>query len=152
MFTDTLIWCKNEFINLYPGLVEFVEVFKHLVAKLEEDGDIATMRTSCGCDFWIPQNDSEVLQREIDMVSARLKSRKSAMSDAGNSHVEDYEQIREEWREELEMKARIPAEAKAEVEAKTGEPTEIIEVDDEINQKKPKKVDNRLAGKSIIDG
>ncbi len=152
MFTDTLIWCKNEFIHLYPGLVELVEVFKHLVAKLEGNGDIATMRTSCGCDFWIPQNDSEVLQREIDMVSARLKSRKSAMSDAGNSHVEDYEQINKEWEKELEMKARIPAEAKAEVEAKTGEPTEIIEVEDEINQKKRMKVDNRLAGKSIIDG
>ncbi len=152
MFTDTLIWCKNEFIHLYPGLVELVEVFKHLVAKIEGNGDIATMRTSCGCDFWIPQNDSEVLQREIDMVSARLKSRKSAMSDAGNSHVEDYEQINKEWEKELEMKARIPAEAKAEVEAKTGEPTEIIEVEDEINQKKPMKVDNRLSGKSIIDG
>lgn len=152
MFTDTLIWCKNEFIHLYPGLVEFVEVFKHLVAKLEGNGSIATMRTSCGCDFWIPQNDSEVLQREIDMVSARLKSRKSAMSDAGNSHVEDYEQINKEWRDELEMKARIPAEAKAKVEDKTGQPTEIIEVEDEITEKKRNKVDNRLSGKSIIDG
>ncbi len=152
MFTDTLIWCKNEFIHLYPGLVELVEVLKHLVATLEGNGDIATMRTSCGCDFWIPQNDSEVLQREIDMVAARLKSRKSAMSDAGNSHVEDYEQINKEWEKELEMKAWIPAEAKAEVEAKTGEPTEIIEVEDEINQKKRMKIDNRLSGKSIIDG
>lgn len=152
MFTDTLIWCKNEFVHLYPGLVELVEVFKHLVAKIVGNGNIATMRTSCGCDFWIPQNDSEVLQREIDMVAARIKSRKSAMSDAGNNHIEDYEQIRKEWEEELEMKAKIPAEAKAEVEATTGESTETIEVEDDTTKDKSMKVDNRLAGKSIIDG
>jgi len=155
LFTDALIWCKNEFTQLYPQLKYFVEVFKWLVSKLEiENGgaEIATMRTSCGVDFWIPQNDSEVLKREIDMVSARIKSRKAAMSDAGNSHIEDYEQIRTEWKDELEMKARIPAEAKAKVEKEYGEPTETIEVEDEITEKSPMKVDNRLAGKSIIDG
>ncbi|MCM1066397.1 MAG: phage portal protein [Muribaculaceae bacterium] len=150
MFTDTIIWCKNEFVHLYPGLVEMVEVFKHLVAKIEGNGDIATMRTSCGCDFWIPQNDSEVLKRELDQVAFRLKSRKSAMSDIGNNHIEDYEQILKEWKEELDLKARVPAVAKAEVEKEYGEPTEIIEVEEGTPTNKPK-IDNSAKGKSITE-
>lgn len=149
LFTDTIIWCKNEFVHLYPSLVSLVDVFKALVAKIEGNGKIATMRTSCGSDPWIPQNDSEVLKRELDQVYARVKSRKSAMADIGNNHVEDYEQIKTEWREELEMKAKIPAEAKAEVEEKTGEPTETIKVEE--NNPNTPKVNNSDKGKSITE-
>lgn len=149
LFTDTIIWCKNEFVHLYPSLVSLIDVFKALVAKIEGNGKIATMRTSCGCDFWIPQNDSEVLKRELDQVYARVKSRKSAMADIGNNHVEDYEQIKNEWREELEMKAKIPAEAKAEVEEKTGEPTETIKVEE--NNPNTPKINNSDKGKSIAE-
>lgn len=155
MFTDTLIWCKNEFVHLYPGLVEMVDVFKELVDKVEEaSGKIARMRTSCGVEFWIPQNDSEVLKRELDQVAARVKSRQAAMADINNAHLEDYEQIEKEWREELRMKAEIPAEAKAKVEKKYGEPTEVIDVNEEVNNKVAKPtnpVDKRLSGRSIQD-
>lgn len=150
LFTDTIIWCKNEFVHLYPGLVEMVDVFKHLVAKIEGNGEIATMRTSCGCDFWIPQNDSETLKLEIDKVQNRIKSRKAAMSDTNNAHVEDYQQILDEWKQELDMKARIPAVAKAEVEKEYG-PTETIDVKEEVDDtpKPQNKVDNNAKGKSI---
>ena len=110
------------------------------------------MRTSCGCDFWIPQNDSEVLKRELDQVTYRVKSRKAAMSDIGNAHIEDYEQILREWSEELDMKARVPAEAKAEVEKKYGEPQEKIEVVEEGGTPKPENhIDNNAKGKSITE-
>lgn len=153
LFTDTIIWCKNEFVHLYPGLVDFVEVFKHLVAKIESNGEIATMRTSCGVDFWIPQNDMETLQREILQVQNKLKSRKSAMSDAGNNHVEDYKQILKEWIEELDIKARVPAVAKAEVQAEYQEPQETIEVDENIEEenKPTNNIDNNAKGKSVTE-
>ncbi len=149
LFTDTIIWCKNEFVKLYPGLVDMVEVTKCLVAKIEGNGDIATMRTSCGVDFWVPQNDTETLQREVTQVQNRIKSRKAAMADAGNSHIEDYEQILKEWKEELDIKARVPAVAKAEVEAEYGEPSETIEVNEEI--KPANNIDNNASGKSITE-
>lgn len=158
LFTDTLIWCMNEFVEFYPGLVDLVEIFKHLVAKLEINNggaEIATMRTSCGCDFWIPQNDAEKLKQEIDMTVAKIKSRKSAMSDAGNSHIEDYEQIMKEWREELDMKARIPAEATAQVNESYGIDKEVKEPTESKSEQRDRasqKVDNRLPGKSVIDG
>lgn len=153
LFTDTIIWCKNEFVKLYPGLVDMVEVIKCLVAKIEGNGDIATMRTSCGVDFWIPQNDSETLKRELDQVAYRVKSRKSAMSDIGNNHIEDYEQILNEWREELDMKSRIPAVAKAEVQAEYQEPEETIEVDENTDPeiKPTNSIDNSAKGKSITE-
>lgn len=153
LFTDTIIWCKNEFVHLYPGLTEMVEVFKWLVAKIEDKGAIATMRTSCGVDFWIPQNDMETLQREILQVQNKLKSRKSAMSDAGNNHVEDYKQILKEWIEELDIKARVPAVAKAEVQAEYQEPQETIEVDENIEEenKPSNNIDNNAKGKSVTE-
>lgn len=151
LFTDTIIWCKNEFVHLYPGLVDFVEVFKCLVAKIGGDGNIATMRTSCGVDFWIPQNDSEVLKRELDQVAYKVKSRKSAMADIGNNHVEDYEQILKETIEDLLLKSYIPAEAKAEVEAETGEPTETIKVEESGVPNPTNNIDNAAPGKSIVE-
>lgn len=149
LFTDTIIWCKNEFVHLYPGLVDLVEAFKHLVAKIEGNGDIATMRTSCGVDFWIPQNDSEVLKRELDQVSYRVKSRKAAMADIGSQHVEDYEQILKEWKEELDLKTRIPAVAKAEVQTEYQERQETIEVEEDDIPKPSNNIDNSAKGKSI---
>lgn len=157
LFTDEIIWCKNEFPVLFPSLRYFVEVFKALVDKASDSkGKIMNMRTSCGCDFWIPQNDSEVLKREVDQVAYRLKSRKSAMSDIGNNHPEDYEQIMKEWYEELDLKARVPAEAKAEVEQKFGVPNETIEVeeDNDVGSKNTNpnlNIDNAAKGKSITE-
>ena len=72
------------------------------------------------------------------------------MADAGNNHVEDYEQIIKEWKEELDIKARIPAVAKAEVEKEYGEPQEPLEVVDDDNGAKPK-IDNNAKGKSITE-
>ena len=114
LFTDITIWCKNEFPRIFPQLKYAVEVFKALVAKMEGNGKIATMRTSCGLNYWIPQNDSEALKRELDQVYARVKSRKAAMADIPNNHIEDYEQIKKEWEEEIRMKSEIPAEVNAE--------------------------------------
>ena len=154
LFTDTIIWCKNEYVHLYPQLVEFVELFKQLVAKLEINNGgegIAGMRTSCGVDFWIPQNDSEVLKRELDQVAYRTKSRRAAMADSGNNHMEDYEQIMKEWREELDLKARVPATAKAEVEKEFGVPSETIEVEDDDVPQPKNNIDNSAAGKSITE-
>lgn len=151
LFTDTLIWCKNMFVQFYPGLVDMVEVFKSLVAivEIENGGEkIATMRTSCGCDFWIPQNDSEALKRELDQVAYRVKSRKAAMSDIGNVHLEDYEQIIQEWREELDLKARIPAEAKAKVDKEYGISVDNSEHTDSSINPVPN-IDNSAQGKSI---
>ena len=130
LYADTIIWCKNMFVHLYPALVDIVDVTKYLVAILEDDR-IATMRTSCGCDFWIPQNDSETLKRELDQVYARVKSRKAAMADIGNTHIEDYKQIEEEWKKELSMKSEVKA-------------------DTENNETKPN-IDNNAPGKSISE-
>ena len=150
LFTDMILWCKNEYPKFYPQLQYLIEVFKALVAKIEGDGTYAKCRTSCGIDFYIPQNDAEVLKMELDKVYAKVKSRKAAISDTDNGHLEDYEQIKREWEEELEMKARIPAEAKAKVEEEYQEPQEVIEVEEESNPTKPG-VDKNMKGRTILE-
>lgn len=152
LFTDITIWCKNEFPKIFPQLRYAVEVFKALVAKIEGNGTIATMRTSCGLNFWIPQNDTETLKRELDQVYARVKSRQAAMADIGNSHVEDYEQIQKEWEEEIRMKAEIPAEVNAEYGETQPESVNLRSSDNssgsERNPDRPG-VDKSASGRSI---
>ena len=149
LYADETIWCKIAFTQLYPQLKYLVRVFKHLVDKaVGAEGKIGYMRTSCGVEFWLPENESEVLKRELDKAAARVQSRKATIENIGNAHLNDYDQIRDEWEEELQMKAEIPAKAKAEVEAESGEPTEIIEVDE---NKQPNPVDKRMLGRSIQD-
>lgn len=150
LFTDMILWCKNEYPKFYPQLQYLIEVFKALVAKIEGNSEYAKCRTSCGVDFYIPQNDAEVLKMELDKVYAKVKSRKAAISDTDNGHLEDYEQIKREWEEELEMKARIPAEAKAKVEEEYQEPQEVIEIEEENNPTKPG-VDKNMKGRTILD-
>lgn len=151
LFTDEVIWCKNMFVQFYPQLKYLIQVFKALVDKIEQKGGvIATMRTSCGVDFYLPRNEAERLKMELDQVYARVKSRKAAMSDIGNPHLEDYLQINKEWEEELDLKSRIPAEAKAKVEQEYNEPTEVIEVEESVNPSKPN-VDNNSKGKTILE-
>lgn len=154
LFTDEVIWGKNMMVQLYPQLRYLVEVFKALVDKVEEKGGvIARMRTSCGVDFYLPRNEAERLKMELDQVYSKTKSRKAAMSDIGNSHPEDYKQIMEEWREELDLKSRVPAVAKAQVEEQYGESVEKIEVEEveeENNPEKPK-IDNNAKGKTLLE-
>ena len=83
----------------------------------------------------------KILKMELDSVYGRIKSRKAAMEDSGNSHKGDYDQIRKEWLEELTMKAEAGPKAKA----KYGETDESG--DEPVEN--PGDVDNRAPGKSI---
>lgn len=158
LFTDEIIWCKNYIVQIYPQIKYLVEVFKNFVDKLEEKGgEIANMRTSCGVDFYLPRNEAEQLKMQLDQVYSRTKSRKAAMSDIGNSHPEDYKQILKEWQEELDLKARVPAVVKAEVdeeyneqEQQQTEELETVAVQEEVNPELPK-VDNNSKGKTILN-
>lgn len=152
MFAPEIQWCQTMWPQFAPQVRYLMDVFKALVAKIEgdEDGRITKLRLSVGQEIWIPQNDSERIKNELDQVYARTKSRKAAMSDLGNNHIDDEHQIIKEWKEELDIKARVPAVAKAEVEKEFGEPSEVIEVEDENNPNKPR-VDNNSVGKSIAE-
>lgn len=153
MFAPEIQWCQTMWPTFAPQVRYLMDVFKALVAKIEgdENGRITKLRLSVGQEIWIPQNDSERIKNELDQVYARVKSRKAAMSDLGNSHLDDEAQIINEWKEELDIKARVPATAKAEVDKKfgaTSTTSEVIEVEEERNPNTPR-VDNNSAGKSI---
>ena len=152
MFAPEIQWCQTMWPQFAPQVRYLMDVFKALVAKIEgdDDGRITKLRLSVGQEIWIPQNDSERIKNELDQVYARVKSRKAAMADIGNNHLDDEKQIIEEWEQELDLKARVPAVAKAEVEQKYGTASEVIDVVDENNPNQPK-VDNNASGKSVLE-
>lgn len=146
MYAPEIQWCQNMWVQIFPSVKLLMELFKRLVGKFEEDPiGYGEMRLSVWQKIWIPQNESERVKIEIDQVVARVKSRKAAMQDIGNNFKGDYEQIKEEWEDEIRMKAEIPAEAKAKY-ATSGNEEGV-----EREGKSDDTVDNRLPGKSITE-
>ena len=143
LFTSEIQWCQVMWVQFYQPLRRMVEVFKRLVGKVEGNPlSFADLRVSVGQKIWIPQNRAEEVDTTCKMVYARVLSRESAISELGLNYIGDYEKIQEEWKEEIELKARIPAEVKAEI----GEGGEQVE--EEPNPDKTG-VDNNDKGKSI---
>lgn len=97
MFAPDIEWCKNRWKFYAKPVRQLVEVFKRLVGKAE--GDIeryGNLRISSGQNVWLPQNESERIKIELDQYYAGVKSRKATMSDIGNSHLGDADQIMKE--------------------------------------------------------
>lgn len=66
-------------VHFYQDLKYLVEVLKALVAKIEERWTIATMRTSCGVDLYMPRNETERLKMGLvglDQFTARQNPEK----------------------------------------------------------------------------
>ena len=151
MFVPEIQWCQAMWTQFFHPVQELVEVFKRLVGKVEgKPIEYAKLMLSVGQDIWLPQNEKELVEIETTKVYAKVKSREAAMDDLGNQHIGDYEKIDAETEKELDMKARIPAIAKAEVEKEYGTATEVIEVEEEENPNAPK-IDNNAQGKSIAE-
>lgn len=129
LFTPEIQWAQKEWIYFFKGVRQIMEVFKRLVGQVEGKlTEYADLKISIGQNIWIPQNEKEVVDIEMQQVYGRVKSRKAAMEDIGNSHIDDYTQIQKEWEEEIAMKSN----------------------NTEQNPYKPN-IDNNDAGKSITD-
>lgn len=142
LYSPEVQWAQIHWPEVFKSVKQMMLVFKALVGKVEGDAKrFSGMRISVGQNIWIPQNAAEVLKMELDQVYARVKSRKAAMQDIGNTHKGDYEQIGEEWLEELTIKAEAGPKAKK----KFGDDAE----DPEDAKDNPGNVDNKAPGKSI---
>ena len=142
LYSPEVQWAQIHWPEVFKSVKQMVLVFKALVGKVE--GDVprySKMRISIGQNIWIPQNAAEALKMELDQVYARVKSRKAAMQDIPNSHVGDYEQVDQEWAQELTMKAEAPAAAKAKYGVDVGGVGE--------SKTNPGDVNNQASGKSI---
>ena len=73
---------------------------------MEKNPTFDSLRCSVWQNIWIPQNESELVKLQTDQVYAKIKSRKAAMQDIGNPHLNDEQQIMKEWEAELELKQR----------------------------------------------
>lgn len=145
LYAPEVQWAQIHWPEVFKSVKQLMLVFKALVGKVEGDPvGYNKMRISVGQQVYIPQNESEALKMELDQVYARVKSRRSAMEDIGNTHRGDYGKVKDEWREELEMKSEIPAAAKA----KYG--NAAVELDNEPKNN-PGMVNNQALGKSIQD-
>lgn len=152
MFVPEIQWCQTMWTQFYHPVKELVEVFKRLVGKVEgKPTEYASLMLSVGQEIWLPQNEKELVEIETNKVYAKIQSREAAMDNLGNQHIGDYDKIREETADDLDMKTRIPAVAKAEVEKEYGTTvSEFIEVEEDVNPDRPR-IDKNAAGRSIAE-
>lgn len=135
MFAPEIQWAQNTWPKFFKGVRDMVAVFKALVGKIEQDiAGYESLRLSVGQNVWIPQNLSEAITNETDMVYARIKSRAAAMQDLGSQHAGDYEKVNEEWEAELALKQKYSA-----------------SLDDDNSASSKTNIDNNAAGKSITE-
>lgn len=142
LFTPEIQWCQVMWTQFFLPMRRVIEIFKRLVGKVEMQGEeFDKLRISIGQRVWIPQNRAEEVDTTCKMVYARVISRQSAISELGLGYVGDYEQIEKEWKDELQIKAEIPAKVKQEY----GDSGQVADDDN------PDKtgVDNNDKGKSI---
>lgn len=142
LYAPEIQWAQIHWPEVFKSVKQMMLVFKALVGKVE--GDVkrySELRVSVGQNIFLPQNAAEALKMELDQVYARVKSRKAAMEDLENAHKGDYDRIREEWEEELTMKAEAPAAAKAKYGVDGGGEDE--------GKSNPGDVNNQATGKSI---
>lgn len=143
-------FAQNMWTKFYPQLKYLVEVFKHLVAKITNRGEIATLRTSIWQEIYLPEDESAKVKMELDKMYAKAQSRKATISNLGNQHIGDEEQIMKEYEEELRLKSRIPAEEKAKIEKQYRTESAKEQDLDEDNPSKPK-INNQALGKAILN-
>lgn len=142
LYAPEIQWAQIHWPEVFKSVKQMMLVFKALVGKVE--GDVkrySELRVSVGQNIFLPQNAAEALKMELDQVYARVKSRKAAMEDLENAHKGDYDRIREEWEEELTMKAEAPAAAKAKYGTDAG--------GSDDPKQNPGDVNNQASGKSI---
>lgn len=124
-------WAQIHWPEIFKSVKQLMLVFKSLVGKVEGDvSGYSAMRISVGQNIWIPQNAAEALKMELDSVYGRIKSRRAAIQDSGNSHKNDEVQIKKEWEEELAMKQKYGTKS-------------------DFEENNPGNVDNKASGKSI---
>jgi hypothetical protein len=144
LFTPEIQWAQNMWPYFSKGVRKITEALKTLVGAIEENvTEYADLMLSSGQNIWIPQNTKEQVDIETSQVYARLKSRKAAMADLGNSHMDDYEQILKEWKEEIRLKAEIPAQVQQEYGTSGN-------VEDDPNPNAPK-IDKNDKGRTIVE-
>ena len=148
LYAPEVQWAQIHWPEVFKSVKQLMLVFKALVGKVEGDAaGYAKLRISVGQNIYLPQNETEVLKMELDQVYARVKSRKSAMEDIGNTHKGDYEAIQKEWEEELTMKAEAGPKAKA----KFGDTSDADDNAADEPKSNPADVNNQALGKSIQD-
>ena len=105
MFAPEIQWCQTRWPQLFGGVKKLTRLFKRLAGKAERNlSEFESLRCSVWQNIWIPQNESELVKLQTDQVYARIKSRKAAMQDVGNPHLNDEQQIMKEWEDELMLK------------------------------------------------
>lgn len=130
LFTPEIQWAQNMWPYFNKGVRSIAEILKTLVGKVEGNlTEYADLKISVGQNIYIPQNEKEKVDMETSQVYARIKSRKAAMADLGNSHVGDYEQIEKEWEKELTIKSEIPAKYKDTPSTQTEENPDAPKID-----------------------
>lgn len=101
LFRPEIEWAMLRWIYYVKPVKRLVNIAKGLVEKVEgvAGNNYSDVRMSVWQNIWIPENEAEQVKIQLDQYYAGVKSAKAVMTDIGNTHLGDWEQILKEKRE-----------------------------------------------------
>lgn len=108
LFRPEIEWASLRWIYYAKPVRHLVELGQNLIDKVEDaaSGKYSKLRVSVWQSIWIPENEAERVKIELDQYYAGVKSRKAVMTDIGNSHLNDAEQIMKEKEDDKKLEAK----------------------------------------------
>lgn len=158
MFTSEIQDAEAFWVQIAPQVRYMMEVFKALVAKVEQNEVYTKIRTSIECITWIPQNTAELIDNTTKLVYAGILSKEDAAAEVDLQYPDSTKTIAKEQEEELYRKTYTPLKAKYDAERQFGiadVAQDVIVTEDEnesqsqVEQEYSPKVDNNADRKDI---
>lgn len=114
-FTSEIQWCQVQWKYYYQTLSDLMHCFQYLVAKVEQNPEIAKLRISVGQNIWIPANRGELVDQTTKMLYAGMISAEAGTHEVDLQYPNDMEQIKREQEDKIyrETYIKLKAEAQA---------------------------------------
>lgn len=157
-FVSEIQFCQVQWKYYYHSLRDLMTCFKYLVAKVEENPDIAALKISVGQNIWIPANRGELVDQTTKMLYANMISSEAATHEVDLNYPNDMAQIRREQEDKIyrETYIRLKAEADARrdfgmEEAANEVVVEESEEENPVEEENKPRIDNNAPGKNMAN-
>lgn len=114
-------WCHNAWPIVRPAAKQIIEVFKRLVAKIEQDDTYNKLKISVWNTPWMPVDEDAQADRATKLIYASVLSQESAREELNMQYTKEAEQINREQEEKIYRETYIKLKAEAQARKDFGE-------------------------------
>jgi hypothetical protein len=137
-------WAHVVWPQVRPAAKKVIDVLKALVAKIEGNGEFATLKVSVWNTPWMPVDEAAQIANVEKLVYAGILSKENARHELNLQYTDDGTYVAQEQEEELYRKTYIPKKAEAEAAKEFGlTETANDVVVDKVEEVNPREKENK---------